>query len=291
LLATTLTLVMLSTVLHAGWNLLLGSQKSSYMLLRIALIIVIVGVAPALLAEYFGTPFSLKVWIYAAFSGIFMAVYNLGLTRGYQSGDFTVVYPVARALPILMVAFIDVGRGHAPSTLAWIGMFLVLAGCIVTPLESVGSVRSSNYLNLTMIWTIIAAMGTVGYSSVDNAAADHFPAGPLTAARYGIYEFGFSALFYWLILLLLGEQTGDGRGWEGWKLPTLGAIGVFGAYWLILWSYQLSPQASYIVATRQFSIVIGVIIGTYLFREPAGGMRIATSFAIVGGLACIVLGG
>jgi hypothetical protein len=32
--------------------------------------------------------------------------------QGYKSGDFTVVYPVARALPVLVLAFVDWGRGE-----------------------------------------------------------------------------------------------------------------------------------------------------------------------------------
>ena len=67
----------------------------------------------------------------------------------------------------------------------------------------------------------------------------------------------------------------------------MGAIGVFGAYWLVLWSYQLSPQASYVVALRQFSIVIGVVIGTFLFREEAPILRISASVMIAIGIACI----
>jgi drug/metabolite transporter (DMT)-like permease len=73
-------------------------------------------------------------------------------------------------------------------------------------------------------------------------------------------------------------------------VPILGAIGFFGGYWLVLWSYQLSPQASHVVALRQLSIVIGVV-GTILFREPAPALRISASLVIVAGIACIALAG
>jgi drug/metabolite transporter (DMT)-like permease len=68
-------------------------------------------------------------------------------------------------------------------------------------------------------------------------------------------------------------------------------VGLFGAYWLILWSYQLSTHTSYVVALRQFSIVIGVVIGVIHFRDPAPGLRIFASLAIVTGIFCIALGG
>ena len=42
---------------------------------------------------------------------------------------------------------------------------------------------------------------------------------------------------------------------------------MYTGYSLIIWAYQMSQQTSYIVALRQFSIVITVIIGSLLFHE------------------------
>jgi drug/metabolite transporter (DMT)-like permease len=242
-----------------------------------------------LAAEFWGTRFPVQIWVYLSFAGIFQACYYLGLTRGYQSGHFTVVYPVARALPILLVAMADVVLENPPSPIGWLGMILVSIGCLVTPLESLRSFTIANYWNRTMVWIIVTALGTIGYTVIDNAAAELREPGPLAAARYGIFEFSFSALAFWLILKGLRQPMDETRGWQGWKWPVVGAMAVFGAYWLILWSYKLSPQASYIVALRQFSIVEGVIIGAFLFREPAPILRISASLVIAGGIACIAL--
>ncbi len=284
-------LVLASTVLHASWNLLLGARRDSFILLRITLIVVAIGIVPAVAVELTGTPFSLTVWLYALAAGIAMAVYDLGLTKGYQLGNFTVVYPVARALPILIVAVADVVIGQAPTLIAWAGMVLVLVGCVVMPLESLRAFKLSAYLNRTMIWIIVTALGTVGYTLIDHTAADFFEAGPMTAARYGIYEFAFSALFFTIILRVIQPPVNTDTGWRHWWQAVLGALAMFGAYWLVLWSYQISPQASYVVALRQFSIVLGVIVGSFLFNEPARGLRISASIAIAGGIGLITLGG
>lgn len=290
--ASAIILVLLSTFLHAGWNLLVGAQqRTSYMLLRIILVIALVGLGPALAAEFFGSPFPAAIWPYLLATGLFQSVYHFGLAQGYRNGHFTVVYPVARALPILLVAFIDILRGHPPSAIAVVGMVLVLVGCTVTPLESLRTIRLAYYWNRTMVWIVVTALGTVGYTAVDNAAAELVGSGPTTAARYGIYEFAITALFYWLILKAARHPLNGPGGWQGWKLPAMGAVGFFGAYWLILWSYQLSAQASYVVALRQFSIVIGVVVGAILFKEPAPGLRISASLAIVAGIALIALAG
>jgi drug/metabolite transporter (DMT)-like permease len=282
-----ISLVLISTFLHAGWNLLLRSQRASYTFLRIAIVIGAVGLGPALTAEFLGPHFPIQVWLHLVLAGTFQACYYLGLTRGYQRGDFTVVYPVARALPILLIAITDVVRGHLPSPIAWLGMVLVSAGCLVTPMRSLYDFRLDHYWNQTMIWIIVTSLATVGYTTVDNAAAELINPGPLMAARYGIFEASFSAPIYWLILTGLRQPTGEVKGWPGWKWPVIGAAGVFGSYWLVLWSYQLSPQASYVVALRQFSIVIGVAIGASLFGEPARVLRLSASLMIAAGIICI----
>jgi drug/metabolite transporter (DMT)-like permease len=282
-------LILISTFIHAGWNMLIRSQQNSYTFLRITIVISVVGMGPALLAEFWGKPFPLQVWVYLALAGVFQAIYYLGLSQGYQKGDFTVVYPVARTLPILLIALADVARGRAPSSIAWIGMVAVSLGCIVTPLESLQNFKISYYWNRAMIWIVVTAVGVVGYTIVDKAAAELIDAGPWTAARYGVYETALSAIAYWLVLKGMGHSTGEPTGWQGWKWPALGAVGVFGAYWLILWSYQLSPQASYVVALRQLSIVIGVALGSMLFREPAPALRLGAAVVIAVGVAGIVL--
>ena len=285
-------LVLLSTFMHAGWNLLVRSQpRTGYTLLRITMVIVAVGLGPVLIIELVDTPLPPQVWPYLVVTGIFQAIYQVGLAQGYQNGHFTVVYPVARALPILLLAGVDALRGRNPSAVAWVGMMLVLGGCMVIPLESLRNFKVSYYWNKTMVWIVVTAVGTVGYTLIDKLAAEFIPPGPGPAARYGIFEFAATTLFYWFMLKAAHQPTSGPGGWLGWKVPALGATGFFGAYWLVLWSYQLSPQASYVVALRQLSIVMGVIIGAMLFHEPAPALRLSASVIIVTGIACIALGG
>lgn len=236
---TAIILVVISTFIHAGWNFVVRSQQQSYIFLRITIFISVVGLGPALLGEFFDTPFPPQVWLYLVVAGVFQAVYYLGLTQGYRSGDFTVVYPVARALPILLVALADVARGKAPAPLAWLGMLAVSVGCLIVPLKSVQEFHWSHYWNRAMIWIGVTALGVIGYTVVDKAAAELIAPGPLTAARYGVYETVFSAMWFSAILILSGQPLGGLGNWSSWKWPVVGAFGMFGAYWLILWSYRL----------------------------------------------------
>ena len=77
-----------------------------------------------------------------------------------------------------------------------------------------------------------------------------------------------------------------------WRLApdwrTIAAAGsMAGAYTLVLWAYQLSERASYVVALRQFSIVLGVAAGAVLMRERAPVVRIGAALVIVAGIALV----
>jgi uncharacterized membrane protein len=56
---------------------------------------------------------------------------------------------------------------------------------------------------------------------------------------------------------------------------------------LILWAYQLSPYASYIVAFRQFSIVIGAIMAFIIYKEQGVAVRLTGALFITAGLVLI----
>lgn len=284
-------LILLSTFLHAGWNLILRSQHSHSTFLQITIVTSVLGLGPVLMAELGPEPMLIHVWGYLIIAGIFQAIYYLGLTQGYRSGDFTIVYPIARALPVLLVAMGDVARGHAPSLVAWLGMILVTIGCLIIPLESWRGFSIERYWNRAILWAFITALSIVGYTITDKIAADFIAHGPWAAARYGIYEGAASAVVYWFILKAIGRSTSDPSSWASWSWATIAAIGVFGAYWLILWSYQLAFQASYVVALRQLSIVIGVGLGAWFLREAAPLLRLSAACVIVAGVAGIVLGG
>lgn len=284
-------LIFTSTFLHAGWNLILRYQRSDSAFLRITIVTSLVGLGPALIAELGSQSLLNRVWAYLLLAGVFQATYYLGLTHGYRSGDFTVIYPIARSLPVLLVAVGDAARGHAPSLVGWLGMILVSLGCLVIPLESWRSFSLGRYRNRAMLWAIVTAAAIVGYTLTDKIAADFIEPGPWAAARYGIFESAASAVIYGLILKVLNRPLRDQSGLSGWGWSAVAALGVFGAYWLILWSYQLAFHASYVVALRQLSIVIGVALGAWFLREPAPVLRLSAACVIVVGIAGIVLGG
>jgi drug/metabolite transporter (DMT)-like permease len=217
-------------------------------------------------------------------------IYYFGLVRAYQSSDFTLVYPVVRALPVLLVAAGDVLLGRQPSAAGWGGMVLVTSGCLLAPHLSFRELDLRRYRRVVMLWIALAALGTVGYTLLDKSAAEVVRRGPATAARYGTVFFLVSCAVYGGLRLVFGGRRTD-HGEVGWRVPALVACMNFGAYWLVLWAYQLARHASYVFAFRQFSIVIGVVFGFVLFREKGLAVRVTGTVLITLGLLLIGLWG
>lgn len=284
-----LLLVFTSAIIHASWNLMVRARGANQMLLRVPLMITIIGLLPALWLEWTTQPFSLFVWAMLVLTSIFQSFYYLGLLRGYEHGDFTMVYPIVRALPVLFIAIFDTLRGHQPHPAAWLGMVLVSLGCLVIPHTSFRNLQFAVYRNRAMGWVLLAAIGTVGYSVVDKVAAEEMLPGAATAARYYVYESAFTFLMLWATLRIQRLPTGLEKLRSDWPWSTLAAIGVFSSYWLILWAYQISAQASTIVAMRQISIVIGAVAGSLLFHEPARHLRITAAAMITLGVILIAV--
>jgi drug/metabolite transporter (DMT)-like permease len=148
-----------------------------------------------------------------------------------------------------------------------------------------------HYLNRSTLWMVLTAVGTVGYTLFDKVAAEIVRSGPATAARYGYVFFTVSFVVY-AALRALFVRGGERDAEIGWWWPAAAMTLNFGAYWLVLWAYQLSPRASYIVAFRQFSIVVGVVAAFLLFRERGLGIRLTATLLILLGLLIIgLLGG
>ena len=287
LLPTLLTLS--SAFLHAAWNLIAREHHNHETFLRVPLAIAIIGLVPVLFLEmmYQGNLFSIW-WCFTA-AGIFQAIYLWGLMSGYQNGDFTVVYPLARALPVLMLAISDLIIGVPPSVTGWLGLLMVFIGCLLSPLESQSSFRVATYRTKSMLYIVLTAFATFGYTLIDNTAADLISWNLSVAMRYQVLVMSVAFFFYWLLLQRNHQNMKTEFSWQSWKIPFVIALLLFSAYSIVLWVYQMSTETSYVVALRQFSIVIGVVIAVFKFHEPAPVIRIGAAVLITIGVFFIAI--
>lgn len=284
------SLVMLSAVMHAGWNLQVRQRQDPQEFVRMLVLVIAFGIGPALAAELLLLPVLAATWQWILLAGICQGLYCTGLSFGYRHGDFTVVYPLARALPALLLAGFDVWAGQAPSALGWLGLLLVALGCALIPLESPRNISAKTYFNTSTGWTLLIALATVGYTLADTRAAKQLPS-LASLLQYHVFVQVLDVFFFALFLKLLREPVKLSFPRGTWFSTLLASAAMFGGYSLVLWVYQFSAQASYVVALRQVSIVLGVAGAAWLFREPAAHWRIAMAAMIVAGVLCIKFAG
>lgn len=172
--------------MHATCHLLARSRRSEPLFFfRMLALVAAIGLAPFVASEAWARSLPPLSWFYVAGSGVCCGAYFTFLALAYQRGDFTVVYPVVRALPVLLVALGDLFLCRWPTAAGWTGVVLVAAGCALSPLHSLREVTHRHYFNRGTLWMALAAVSTVGYTLLDKTAADIVEQGPATAARYG----------------------------------------------------------------------------------------------------------
>lgn len=280
-------LVLASCFMHAGWNLLARKQRSEVNFIgRMLYLTFWVGLLPAFSSELLTHSLGVKAWFCVVGSGICCGIYYFSLARAYGSSDFTVVYPVVRSLPILFVAMGDVARGRWITPVGWVGIALVTVGCSLAPLHSFYDFRLRRYANKVVLWMLLTALGTVGYTLLDKVASEMVKQGPGTAARYG-YFFFLIAYGVYFVLVKISRAKESNSNVTGWRVPVVAALLNFVAYWLVLWSYQMSQHAGYILAFRQFSVVIGVVAAFIIYNERGVVVRLTGTFLISVGLLII----
>lgn len=189
---TAILLVLISALIHAGWNLLGKRDGATGAYFGIAGATGFLIVLPAVLVWSDSLVLMPRtVWLYLLFTGFFQGLYFIGLAGAYRTGDLSVAYPVARALPVLMVpaAATFIGTGSAPTPIAVAGMVTVAAGLLAlsrNPQSSGGPGGESGgrpggrpdgtFLadRRWIAYALLAGVGTTGYSVVDDAALSLF---------------------------------------------------------------------------------------------------------------------
>ncbi len=271
-------IVIISALLHAGWNVLgksnQGSGSSFFLASGFAAAAIL---TPYLVWYVYSVGFeniTIPFWQLLFLSGICQIIYLIGLGIAYKQADIGVIYPMARALPVLMVGLGTVLLGYELSANQWIGFTLITLGCLFVPLKQFSELRLKAYLNLGVLWALIAAIGTTGYSIIDKEALlllEPLSTPTITNKHTAIFYLGIQ---FWAIvtplslwLLVSNQQIEFHNAWLLRKRAALAGIMMASTYGLVLFAMTMTENVSLIVALRQVSIIFGVVMGIYFLKE------------------------
>ncbi|KPL94928.1 multidrug transporter [Vibrio sp. L5-1] len=290
-----IVIVIISALLHAGWNVLgksnQGSGSSFFLASGFAAAAIL---TPYLIWYVYSVGLlniSLPFWQLVFLSGIFQIVYLIGLGTAYKQADIGVIYPMARALPVLMVGLGTVLIGYELSSNQWIGFTLITLGCLFVPLKQFSELRLKAYLNLGVLWALIAAIGTTGYSIIDKEALlllEPLSTPSITNKHTAIFYLGIQ---FWAIviplsvwLLVSNQRIEFHNAWILRKRATLAGIMMASTYGLVLFAMTMTENVSLVVALRQVSIIFGVVMGIYFLKEKWHVTRGVGVMFIIAGL-------
>jgi len=277
---TAVVLIIISVFAHAGWNLISKRQHPSGAFFLVANTAAFLLLIP--LMWYYRTLLSWvtpPVWALVAVTGLFQTIYYVGVAGAYRHGDMSLAYPMLRAMPVLFITAISfaLGRGHQITPLGLLGILTVATGCLLLPIKSFRNLHLRDYLALCCLLALIAAVGTTGYTLVDDEA--------LHLLRTSFHPWMSSnnvTLFYitlqtfstevWLLLFVLLYPTERRRLGVIWRDDRIHAAAaglvITAAYGLVLASMAYVSNVSYVAAFRQLSIPLGAAAGMMLLKEP-----------------------
>lgn len=297
-------LLLVAAAFHAAWNFSGKRQRvtpAAFLLANtigvFALFLPILIYPPARQIFQIGE-FPASIWSWVILTGIFQALYYLGLAGAYRMGDLSMAYPLLRAIPVVLVllANIPLGRVEQISFAAGIGMILVAAGAAILPLQRFSEWNLRRWFIPAVGWAMFAAFNTAGYSLVDDHALRILRASSDSAVGvtlvYAFWE-GLAASI-WLSLILL--LTRNGRSSlasvtrSGLSQAAFTGLGIYLAYTLVLVAMGYVNNVSYVVAFRQTSILFGALLGMLVLKEPRYVPRLTGVIVLFIGLVLVGLG-
>ena len=292
-----LALVLVSVCMHAGWNVLGKRNAPSLASFALAygaggavmLPLVLLGPSLAALPSAF--------WGWLVLSGLCQMLYMGGLAWAYARGEVSVLYPIARALPVVLVPLISIALLGSRVLDAWdgLGMMLVVAGALCLPLSHPEARRFSTYFTPAMGFALLAAAGTVGYSLIDKQAlglmqgAGH--SGLTAGAVFMVLQAVMTLTWAVPLLALLPAERRRLPALRQQGLPMLVATGLMMTctYGLVLMAMAMTDEVSYVVALRQLSIPVGVLMGVLWLKEPASTAKALGTLVMLVGLMMVAL--
>ncbi|WP_027927793.1 EamA family transporter [Amycolatopsis benzoatilytica] len=284
--SSALAMVLVAAVVHAGWNLAAkrvsgGGPRFVWLYYTVSAVAMLPAVGVALAVEPERPQWS---WLFAAAATAIMHVlYGIVLQRGYEVGDLSVVYPLARGTgPLLSVLVAVLLLHERPGVLGLAGAFLVVSGVLVISLG--GGAGDSRARRAGVFYGVLTGAAIAGYTLWDAHSVTTLGVPPL------VY-FGGGALGQ---SILLAPAAVRGRFeverlWRDHRREVL-IVGLASpaGYLLVLYALQIAP-VSLVAPARELSIVFGGVAAWLVLRERNAVRRLAGSVVVLAGIAAIAL--
>ncbi|AIQ60498.1 DMT family transporter [Paenibacillus borealis] len=277
-------LVLASGMCHAVWSMFTKRSRDKSIFLWSIMMISTILLLPVLITELWTRPLAAGAYALLLLSVALQALYSWLLSRTYEMGDLSQIYPVMRGTSTLLIPLIGVlFLGESLSVYGWTGIAFMLGGfAVLSGLGSRGSSTSTasrkpGYTPVLM--ALCVGLCTTCYVFVDKLNLQHMS--PL--ALLEVTNIGFVAGLTPAVLKsrkLLEE-------WRSNKFTILlGSVLNPGSYLLFLFALQQAPLA-HISPLREIGTIFATFLGILLLKEQQGLRRMVCSVVIFGGILLV----
>lgn len=275
-------MVIIAAFAHAIWNYFSKKVNGDFTIFWYGCSFAIIILLIYTIFSIITTGFDYRAIPYILISIISHAIYYLAFLYTYSRGDISSAYPIARGTGVAgtaLVSYFVLGISITP--IATTGIIAVVSGIVF-----IGSSRSgSNRMDIkTFLASLLAGICIFIYSIADSIGVQY--ANP-------IVYICLVDLFAFSLLAKKANKNGISKSFSYAKKYLKEAIiigtGSMGTYIIILFAMRMS-EASYIVAMREFSVVIASILGFIFFKEKPTAFKIAGIALITAGLFIIKAG-
>jgi drug/metabolite transporter (DMT)-like permease len=268
-------LVILSALVHAGWNALMKSAGDRTLtMVAIRAVGLALGLAVLPFVDWPGS----AAWTWLALTSLVQFAYYALLIQSYGAGDMSVVYPLSRGLaPLLtsLAAFLFADEALNPAQLA--AVCLISLGIMTLSLRSGAGGNAVGFALATgttvAAYSFLAGMGVRAGGTVLGFQA-------CLEIVNGVGMIGFALLTR--PRALAGYLVRHARvGLAAGLMSVLGFV----AYLFAASVLPLGPTT----ALRETSVIFGTVIGTLVLHEGFGLRRILAAALVVLGIALLAL--
>ncbi len=285
-----LALVLAAAVIHAAWNALAkrAHHPIAFLWSSVALATLVLAPLGLRYVPVEGIPASAVPFVIA--TTLIHAAYFYALARGYASGgDLSLVYPIARGLGVALVPVIALFLlDERPSPLGALGVALIVAGIAaislatstLSPSGGEGRVRGPGRLARGTGWAVLTGLTIAAYSLVDKVGVSRLHPLPYL----GLLGVGMTLLLAPVVWRARAAFVDEWR--VNWRAILVASTLNLTSYLLVLFAFRLA-KTGYVVAARESSIVLSVLIGWLWLGEAGLGRRLVGAAVVLAGVACV----
>ncbi|QSV46215.1 EamA family transporter [Geobacter benzoatilyticus] len=284
------TLIVISAVMHALWNLLVkrSRHKTVFIWWMFVASSALFTVTIPFLPERFRWP-DPSTFLLVTAGAVCFVLYHLLNGRAYRGGDLSVVYPLSQTSMVYVPVWGMSILGERLSMPGVAGILLVILGAFSVQMERIS------------LDEFLRPFRNLGSSTVQNALAAGFiySLGSI-AEKVGVRHYSPLYFTYFLVLIMLGLMSVNllrscyrplvvEELREHWRLILISGPIMMASFLTFRYGLNLSPM-SYAVPVRQVSILMGVLIGILFLGESCGRIRLGAALVILAGAVMIRLG-